>query len=317
MRIGFTLSSEEYPPEQLLTQARRAAEAGFQGFSISDHFHPWLDDQGQSPFVWSMIGALSQISDLPVTTAVTCPTMRIQPAIVAQAAATCGVLTNGRFILGVGSGEALNESITGQVWPPAEVRLEMLEEAIELIRELWTGEAVTHRGTHFTTHHARIYTRPDKPPPIYISAFGPKAIQVAGRLGDGFISTRPDAELVKRFRELAGPGKPVQGGMKACYSRDTDEAVKMAHHKWRSSGVPGEIASQLPTPEHFEQVSQLVTPEMMSKEILCGADAGKHLEQIDGYRRAGFDELYVAPVGHYYSDMIDFYASEILPAMKS
>lgn len=317
MRIGFTLSCEEYPPEQLLTQARRAAAAGFEGFSISDHFHPWLDDQGESAFVWSMIGALSQISDLPVTTAVTCPTMRIQPAIVAQAAATCGVLTNGRFILGVGSGEALNESITGQVWPPASVRLEMLEEAIELIRELWTGKTVTHRGKHFTVHRARIYTRPDQPPPIYISAFGPKAMQVAGRLGDGLITTRPDPGSVKRFHELAGADKPVQGGMKACFSRDMDEAVKMAHQKWPTSGLPGEISSQLPTPEHFEQVSQLVTPEMTSKEILCGADARQHLEQIDGYRRAGVDELYVTPVGRHDLEMIDFYASEILPAMKS
>jgi len=317
MRIGWFLSCEEYPPDRLLAQARKAAEAGFQAYWISDHFHPWLEEQGQSPFVWSMIGALSQVADLPVTTAVTCPIMRTQPAVVAQAAATCAVLTRGRFTLGVGSGEALNESIAAAVWPPAQVRLEMLEEAVELIRRLWTGEVVTHRGRHFTTHHARIYTLPETPPEIFISAFGPKAMDLAVRLGDGYITTQPDANMVKQFRDGAGADKTVQGGMKACYALDKDEAKRIAHQKWRSAGLPGELSQVLPTPEHFRQASTLVTPDAVAESILCGGDPGEHLEKINEYREAGFDELYVAPVGHHDLEMIDFYASEVLPAIHS
>jgi G6PDH family F420-dependent oxidoreductase len=313
MRIGLFLSCEEYSPEQLLAQARKAADLGFSGFWISDHFHPWLDSQGQSPFVWSMIGALSQISDLPVTTAVTCPTTRIHPAIIAQAAATCAVLTKGRFQLGLGTGEALNESIAGQVWPPAGIRLEMLEEAIELMRELWTGKVVTHTGKHYTLHHARLYTRPEEPPPVYISAYGPKAIELAARLGDGYVSTRPDAELTKLFRDKGGAGKPMQGGAKACLAPTEQEAAEIAHKLWRSSGLPGEMGQVLPTPEHFEQASELVTPEMMRKEIVCGPDPAAHLANARKYAEAGFDELYVAPVGPNDLDMIDFYAKEILP----
>src|SRR5687767_154335 len=207
MRMGFFLSCEEYSPDRLLAQAQSAARAGFEGLWISDHFHPWLDEQGQSPFVWSMIGALSQVCDLPVTTAVTCPIMRIDPVIVAQAAATCGALSGGRFTLGVGTGEALNESVTGRAWPPASVRLEMLEEAIDLMRELWTGDVVNHRGRYFTAQHARVYTLPPEPPKIYISAYGPKSIKLAAEKGDGYISTKPEAELVKKFREGGGGRK--------------------------------------------------------------------------------------------------------------
>jgi G6PDH family F420-dependent oxidoreductase len=313
MRIGLFLSCEEYSPDELLAQARRAAQSGFSGYWISDHFHPWLDEQGQSPFVWSMIGALTQVADLPVTTAVTCPTGRIHPAVIAQAAATSAVLTHGRFVLGVGSGEALNESIMGGVWPPAGIRQKMLEEAIELMRKLWSGEAITHSGEYYTTHHARIYTLPEKPPPVYVSGFGPKATRLAARIGDGYVSTRPSADLVSLFRSSGGAGKPVAGGAKACYARDVAEARKIAHERWRTSGLPGELAQVLATPEHFDQASQLVTPDMIAKEIVCGADVSAHVDQVRTYQEAGFDELYVAPVGPHYLEMIDMYAAEILP----
>lgn len=262
-----------------------------------------------------MIGALSQIADLPVTTAVTCPTVRIHPAIVAQAAATSGVLTHGKFALGVGSGEALNESIMGDVWPPAEIRQDMLEEAIELMRKLWSGDVVNHYGEYYTLHHARIYTLPENPPPVYVSGFGENSTRLAGRIGDGYVSTRPDAELVQLFRESGGAGKPVVGGTKACYAQDVEEARKMVHTRWRSSGLPGELAQILPTPQHFEQASQLVTPEMMAKEIVCGADVSAHLEQVRKFQEAGFDELYVAPVGPHFLELIDLYAKEVLPTV--
>jgi len=315
MRIGLFLSCEEYSPDELLVQARRAAQSGFSGYWISDHFHPWLDDQGQSPFVWSMIGALSQVADLPVTTAVTCPIGRIHPTIIAQAAATSAVMTHGKFALGVGTGEALNESIMGDVWPPADIRREMLKESIELMRKLWSGEVVTHSGEFFTTYHARIYTLPQKPPPVYVSGFGPKSTRLAAEIGDGYVSTRPDSDLVSLFRSAGGAGKPVVGGAKACFARDVDEAKKIAHTRWRSSALPGELAQVLPTPEHFEQASQLVTADMIAKEIVCGADVAAHLEQARKYQEAGFDELYVAPVGPHFLEMIDIYANEILPAV--
>src|SRR6478735_8592359 len=217
MRIGYFLSTEEYSPAELVAQARAAEEAGFAGLWISDHFHPWNNEQGNSPFVWSLIGAISQVCDLHVTTAVTCPTVRVHPAIVAQAAGTCAELLGGRFTMGVGTGEALNESVLGGPWPPLDVRLDQLEEAVALIRRLWTGEVVTARGDYYSVDHARIYNVPDKPPEIFVSAFGPKAAEVAARIGDGYIGTAPDADLVSQFKEASG-GKPAQAGAKVAFA---------------------------------------------------------------------------------------------------
>src|SRR5690606_14141473 len=259
-RIGYVLSCEEFGPQDLVAQARAAEEAGFEALWISDHFHPWNDAQGHSPFVWSVIGALSQATRLPVTVAVTCPTVRIHPAIIAQAAATSAVLCDGRFVLGVGSGEALNEHVLGDVWPTTGVRLEMLEEAVHVIRTLWSGEFVTHRGRHYTVDGARIYTRPPQPPPIYVSGFGPKSIALAGRIGDGYITTKPQPDAVRAFRDGGGGDKPVQGAFKGCYAEREDEAVRVAHERWPNSALPGELAQVLPSPRHFEQAAQLVSP---------------------------------------------------------
>src|ERR671933_222391 len=214
MRIGYFLSSEEYPPAELIEQARGAERAGFTALWISDHYHPWVDAQGQSAFVWSTIGALSQVTTLPVTTAVTCPTVRIHPAVIAQAAATAAVQLDGRFGLGVGSGEALNEHILGDAWPEANERLDMLEEAVAVIRRLWEGKTISHRGRHYTVDRARIYTLPEQPPPVIVSGFGPKAIELAARVGDGFATTMPDADSIRSFREQGGGEKPVQAGTK-------------------------------------------------------------------------------------------------------
>ncbi len=262
MRIGYFLSTEEYTPSELIDQARQAEQAGFEALWISDHFHPWNDEQGQSPFVWSVIGAISRVCSLPVTTAVTCPTVRIHPAVIAQAAATSNVLLDGRFVLGVGSGEALNEHVTGARWPSIDVRGEMLEEAIEVLRELWTGEFVTHHGRYYTVEHARIYTRAQQPPPIYVSGFGRKSATLAGRIGDGYITTMPDREMLQAFRDAGGAGKPAQAGYKVCWGTDDDACIKAAHRLWGHSGVPGELAQILPSPRHFEQMSQLVTEGM-------------------------------------------------------
>ena len=316
MRIGYFLSCEEYSPSELIEQAKLAEEAGFDALWISDHFHPWNDEQGESPLVWSMIGAISQVCELPVTTAVTCPTVRIHPAVIAQAAATSQVLLNGRFTLGIGTGEALNEHILGDVWPTQDVRLEMLEEAVSIIRELWTGEFVSHRGRYYTVDTARIYTMPDAPPPILMSGFGPKSVDVAARIADGYISTSPDKEMLGRFQATAGTDKRTQAGFKVSYADSEDEGAEIAHRLWANSGLPGELAQVLPSPRHFEQASQLVTKDATRESVVCGRDVQAHVDAFQPYLDAGFDEIYVANMGPHFAPMIKMYGDEVMPAVR-
>ncbi|WP_114423424.1 TIGR03557 family F420-dependent LLM class oxidoreductase [Nocardioides houyundeii] len=315
MRFGYFLSTEEFTPAELVEQARLAEEAGFDALWISDHFHPWNDEQGEAPFVWSLIGAISQVCSLPVTTAVTCPTYRISPVVMAQAAATSAVLLEGRFIFGVGSGEALNEHIHGEAWPSADVRLERLEEAVELIRELWKGEFTNHQGKYYTSDTARIYTLPDSPPPIYVSGFGPKAVDLAARIGDGYITTSPEAGPLKEFKEKSG-GKPAQVGVKVCWADSEEEGVEEAHRLWANSGLPGELAQVLPSPRHFEQASELVTKESTAESLACGPDVDAHVDYLRPAVEAGFDELYVGNIGRHYRDMITTYGAEVLPRLR-
>ncbi|WP_214408461.1 LLM class F420-dependent oxidoreductase [Sphaerisporangium fuscum] len=314
--FGYFLSSEEHDPKELVRQAKLAERAGFESLWISDHYHPWTDEQGQSPFVWSVIGAIAEATSLPITTAVTCPLIRIHPAVIAQAAATSAVLTGGRFRLGVGTGEALNEHIVESRWPPASERLEMLEEAVELMRRLWSGELVTHRGTHYDVDNARIYTLPDQPPPVYVSAFGDKSIQLAGRIGDGYINTGPAAEMVRKFREAGGQGKPVQGGLKVCYAEDAAQARKTVHRLWPNQGIPGEASQILPLPRHFEQLASLVTEEEATAASPCGPDPEEHVRAIKQYIDAGFDEVYVNQIGPEQDAFFDFYAEQVLPRLR-
>ena len=313
--MGYFLSCEEYTAAEPVEQAQAAEDAGFEGLWISDHFHPWNDEQGESPFVWSVIGAISQVCGLPVTTAVTCPMVRTHPAIIAQAAATSALMLRGGFTLGVGTGEALNEHILGGSWPSIDVRLEMLEEAVGLIRELWEGDFVTRAGPHYRVDNARIYSLPETPPDVYVSGFGPKATDLAARIGDGYISTSPDADLVRRFKEGSG-GKPAQGGVKVAYAATVDEGVGHAHRLWANSGLPGELAQVLPSPRHFEQASQLVTKQSTRDSVVAGADPAPYLELVSSYVDAGYDQLYVANMGPHYRDMIDFFGKEILPALE-
>jgi G6PDH family F420-dependent oxidoreductase len=313
MRIGFFLATEEFTPAELLSQARAAEEAGFHGLWISDHFHPWNDEQGQSPFVWTVLGALSQVTSRgPVTTAVTCPTVRTHPAVIAQAAATTAAMFGDRFRFGVGSGEALNEHVLGDAWPEAGIRLEMLEEAIDLIRRLWDGGVVDHRGTHYRVQHARLYTLPDSPPPILVSGFGPKAVDLAARIGDGYVITMPDAELIGRFRSNGGGDKVVQAGMKVCWGPDEAEARRAVRRLWPNEALPGELAQVLPTPEHFEQATALVTEEMLAEAVPCGPDLDRHVAAIEEFADAGVDELYIHQIGGPGEDFFGSYAREVL-----
>lgn len=294
--IGLFLSSEEHDPKSLVAQARRGEEAGFSAVLISDHFHPWIDEQGESPFVWSVIGAIAASTRQRVTTGVTCPTVRIHPAVVAQAAATCQLLLDGGFGLGIGSGEALNEHILGDRWPAVATRLEMLEEAVEVMRSLWTGHLTTHRGRHYQVENARLYSCPDTPPPVYVSAFGPESLEVAARIGDGLVTTQPDADAVRRYRELGGKGKTI-AAVKICWAEDEESAIKTAHRLWRSEQLPGQLNQELALPSHIEQAAQLVTEEMVADSISCGPDPQKHADAIAAYLEAGFDEVYVNQIG--------------------
>ncbi len=225
-------------------------------------------------------------------------------------------MLDGRFTLGVGSGEALNEHILGDAWPTADVRLAMLEEAVDVIRKLFTGETVTHGGDFYTVDTAQLYTLPDQPPPIYVSGFGPKATELAARIGDGYITTSPDADLLGRFKEQSG-GKPAQAGVKVAYADTEEEGIDHAYRLWPNSGLPGELAQVLPSPQHFEQATQLVTREMTADAVVSGPDPERHVDTFAPYADAGFDEVYVANMGPHYREMIAMYGEKVLPALRS
>jgi G6PDH family F420-dependent oxidoreductase len=312
MKLGYFLSAEERGPAELIEHAKRAEEAGFHALWISDHFHPWNDEQGHSPFVWSVIGALSREVSVPVITGVTCPTIRIHPAVIAQAAATSAVMLEGRFGLGVGTGEALNEHILGDRWPEADVRREMLEEAVEVIRLLWQGGPQSHHGTHYQVEHARIYDLPEEPPPILVSGFGPEATRLAAKIGDGYCTTSPDAELISLYREEGGTG-PVQAAAKFCFMEDEEEARETVHRLWPNTALPGELAQILPTPEHFEQASEVLTVEKVAESVPCGPDLEQHAESIEQYRDAGVDELFVQQIGPDADGFFETWAKTLLP----
>jgi G6PDH family F420-dependent oxidoreductase len=313
MKIGCFLSCEEFGPRELVEQARRAERAGFHALWISDHYHPWNDEQGHSAFVWSVIGALAEATSLPVTTGVTCPTVRIHPAVIAQAAATSGVLHQGRFQLGVGSGEALNEHILGDRWREADVRLEMLEEAVEVIRLLWQGGDQSHHGRHYTVENARVYDLPDEPPPILVSGFGPKAIRLAAKIGDGFCTTSPDADAIGLYRSEGGTG-PVHAGTKVCFMDDKEQAIETVLRLWPNEGLPGELAQVLPTPAHFEQACELVTAEQIVTPT--GPDIEEHVESLQQYADAGVDELFVQQIGPDQDAFFTTWAGEVLPRLS-
>ncbi len=313
-RFGYFLASEEHEPGEIVRQAKLAEQAGFDSLWISDHFHPWLDEQGQSGFAWSMIGAISQACSLPITTAVTCPLERLHPAMVAQAAATSALLTAGHFTLGVGTGEALNEHILGAPWPSADERLEMLEEAVGIIRDLLGGGLVSHAGPHYTVQTARLYSVPPVPPPVFVSGFGEKSVRLAARIGDGYISVQPSAEFVRLFRESGGGDRPAQGGLKVCWGPDEAAARKTMQRLWPTDVIPGEAAQLLPLPRHFGQLAELVTEDMITAP--CGPDPDVHAAGIRAYIDAGFDEVYIGQVGPEPDGFFEFYGSTVLPRLR-
>jgi coenzyme F420-dependent glucose-6-phosphate dehydrogenase len=316
--IGYALSCEEHPPRDLVRFAQAAEAAGFTFALISDHFHPWLDRQGQSPFVWSVIGGIAMAtSRLRLGTGVTCPTIRYHPAIIAQAAATSAAMMPGRFFLGLGSGENLNEHIVGQGWPSPPIRQEMLEEAVEIIRLLWQGGEQSYFGAHYTVDHARLYTLPDELPPLYLAAAAPRAAELAGQVSDGLITTSPDDTIVERFQSAGGSGKPMIGQVTVCWAPDEAQARKTAYEWWASGAVPGELSQELPLPKHFEQAASLASEDDVAAAIVCGPDPRAHLEALQKFVDIGVEQVYVHQVGPDQDGFFTFYQREILPAVRA
>jgi G6PDH family F420-dependent oxidoreductase len=313
MEIGYALSSEEHRPLDLVRHAQRAEEAGFPYALISDHFHPWTDRQGEAPFVWGVIGAIAVSTEtLRLGTGVTCPLIRTHPAIVAQAAATAAASMPGRFCLGVGTGENLNEHVVAEGWPPADERLEMLEEAVALMRRLWEGALTSWEGKHYRVDNARLYTLPDETVEVVVAAGGPEAAELAGRIGDGLVSTAPDAELVQEFERAGGHGQPRYGQLTVCYAETEEEARQTALEWWPIAGLKGPMSQELPLPSDFEEAAEMVDEESIAEHIVCGPDPRAHLEGIGRFAEAGFDHVYVHQVGPDQDGFFDFYAADVL-----
>jgi coenzyme F420-dependent glucose-6-phosphate dehydrogenase len=313
MEIGYSFSSEEHAPRDLVRHAALAEQAGFSWGLISDHIHPWIDAQGHSPFVWAVIGGIAEATEsFRIGTGVTCPLIRIHPAIVAHAAATCAVLMPGRFFLGVGTGENLNEHVLGDRWPAPDERLDLLEEAVEVIGLLWQGGEQTHRGRFYTVDHARVYDVPDEPPPIYVAAAQPLAAELAGRIGDGLIGVAPDEEVVSRFDAGGGAGKPRYGQMHVCWAEDEAEARRTAYEVWPNAAITGALGQELARPAHFEQAAEMVSEDDVAEAVPCGPDPGPIRERIEEYAEAGFDHVYIHQIGPDQEGFLRFAARELL-----
>lgn len=317
LEIGYKFSSEEFGPLQLVRQAQRAEEGGFSFGLISDHFHPWTDRQGQSPFVWSVLGSIaSATSRLRVGTGVTCPIQRIHPAIIAQAAATVAAMMEKRFFLGLGSGENLNEHILGDRWPPANERQARLREAVEIIRTLWQGQNTDYSGDYYKVENARIYTLPETLPPILLAAAGPRSAELAGQIGDGLIGTSPDDDLVNRFRDSGGVAKPCYAELSVCWADREAEAKRLAYEQWPIAGIKGELMQELRVPAHFEQAAKMVDQNEIGKSVVCGPDPEKHLAGILKYAKAGFESVAIHQIGPDQEGFFRFYEKEILPNVR-
>jgi coenzyme F420-dependent glucose-6-phosphate dehydrogenase len=316
MELGYALSSEDHPPNELVRQAVLAERAGFSFCLISDHYHPWISKQGHSPFVWATLGGIAQATErIAVGTGVTAPIIRIHPAIIAQAAATIGCMMPGRFFLGVGTGENLNEHILGDRWPLPDERLEMLEEAVSVIRLLWQGGEQTQRGTHYTVDHARVYDLPDELPGIFVAAAQPNAAELAGRIGDGLISTAPEEEVVQKFRDAGGGDKRKIGMMHVAYDTDEQAALKRAHELWPNTSLRGPLGQELATPSDFEGAAPMVREEDVAESTPHGPDPARYLEMIGKYDDAGFTHVYIHHIGENQDEWAEFAARELMPKL--
>ncbi len=318
MHVGYTMMTEQAGPRDLVEHVVGAERAGFDFSVTSDHYSPWLASQGHSPYAWSVLGAAAQAtSRIPLMTYVTCPTTRYHPAVIAQQAATVQLLSQGRFRLGLGSGENLNEHVVGRGWPPAPVRLDKLAEAIEVIRALFTGGEITHHGTHFDVVHAKLWDLPEAPPPIGVAVSGARSCEIAGRLGDLVIATEPRSELVDAFDRHGGLGKPRVGQLPVCFDPDRHAAITRAHDQFRWMAGGWRVNAELPGPAGFEGATQYVRPEDIARTVPCGDDVGRFVEAVRPYVDAGFTEVALVQIGGDRQEpFLSWAEAELLPALR-
>jgi G6PDH family F420-dependent oxidoreductase len=320
--FGYTMMTEQSRPDQLVRDLQMAEAAGFDFSVTSDHYQPWLDAQGHSGYAWSILGAAAQATErIGLMTYVTCPILRYHPAVVAQKAATMQILSAGRFRLGLGAGENLNEHVVGQRWPAVGARHEMLSEAVDIIAALFDatdGSTVNYRAKHYDVEQAKLWDLPDERVPIGIAVSGPNSCELAGRKADILVAVEPKRELVEMFEEAGGAGKPKVGQIALAYDTERDAAVQRAHEQFRWFGLGWKVNADLPNPESFEAATQFVTPEQVAEALGCGPDVEEHVEKIRPFVDAGFTEVALVQIGgEKQADFIRWAESELLPALRS
>jgi G6PDH family F420-dependent oxidoreductase len=316
LTVGYWLSSEEHPPLELVRNASRAEASGFGSAMISDHFHPWVREQGQASFVWSVIGAIALATQgLRIGTGVTAPIIRMHPAVVAHAAATAAVMLEGRFFLGLGTGERLSEHITGQRWPGATERRTMLDEAVSVIRQLFRGGNVNHVGDYYRVENAQLFTRPVTPPPIMLAVTGGRGAKLAGRIADGMIATSPSPRTVEAFEAAGGATKPRIGQIHVCWAESEESARATAHRYWPHAALQGSALTDLARPTDFERVVASTARDVAVADVVCGPEPLRHVEAIARFAAAGFTEVYVHQIGPDQEGFFRFYSDQVLPRL--
>ena len=317
MKFGYTCSSEEFEASELAHNATLAEDAGFEFVTVSDHYHPWTSSQGHSPFAWSTVAAIATLTDsVGIGTGVTCPLIRTHPSVIAQASATSAELSGGRFFLGVGTGEALNEHIVGDRWPPIERRQGMLVEAVEIIRALWTGDTVDYEGEFYVVENAHLFSAPDQAPKIIWAASGERSARLAGQHADGLWSTSPSAETVSAYHDAGGKGDVI-GQLTLCFDDDRERAIDTAFEIWPNASIPGQLSQDLPTFTHFEQAAQLVTREQVAKDVLCGNEVEALVDAVKEFASAGFTMLHFHQIGSDQQGFIDWWRNELGDALSA
>jgi G6PDH family F420-dependent oxidoreductase len=313
-QFGYTMLCEQSSPRQLIADLVRAEEAGFDYAVISDHYFPWLEEQGHSPYAWSVLGAAAQATArIPLMTHVTCPIMRYHPAVVAQKAATMGVLSDGRFTLGLGAGENLNEHVVGRGWPSADVRHDMFAEAVKIIRLLLDGDYVTYRGAHFAVDSAKLYDLPDDRVPIAIAASGPESVEIARGSGDALIAVEPRADLIESF----AVDKPRYGMVPLAYDTDREASSERAHRLWRWGLAGWKVMAELPGPVNFDAYSRFVRPEDVAEQVAQGPDLDPYIDAVGAYVEAGFTHVTLCQIGaEEQKTFLDWAEDDLLPALR-
>ncbi|MGB3683637.1 MAG: TIGR03557 family F420-dependent LLM class oxidoreductase [Rubrobacteraceae bacterium] len=317
MKIGYKLVAECYSPQEIVRQTVRAEEAGFDFVEVSDHFHPWFDSQGHSGFAWSMLAAAAaRTESIELATGVTCPFIRYHPAIIAQAAATTALLSEGRFTLGVGAGEQLSEHIVGQGWPAVGPRHEMFRESLEIIRLLWSGGFHSYDGKHLKLENARVFDLPETPPRIVVAIGGPSSARIAAELGDGIFTTDPDPTLTNAYAEAGGTG-PKYTEVPLSWAPNEEDAARSAHEKFRFGLMDWKVLAELPNTTNFESATSFVTEEAVAGTFACGPDAGAHLAVAQQFVDAGFDHLALINAGPDPDGFFDFFTNELAEPIRN